>query len=158
VLIAADLTADERILDISGDDGVTLRTASAWVKHGSLTAVSASAQQSSEARAAASGHPDGARIQCGVGAVEQLPVEDAAADVAWSVNGLAHWGEPAKCIAELRRALRPGGRMLLAATDADALSTLKPMLSSGGFRGIETRSYQDGDRSFTVLMARRSRL
>jgi ubiquinone/menaquinone biosynthesis C-methylase UbiE len=48
------------------------------------------------------------------GTAERLPLEDGAATVAWAVASFHHWTDPDAGLAELRRVLRPGGRLLIA--------------------------------------------
>jgi ubiquinone/menaquinone biosynthesis C-methylase UbiE len=48
------------------------------------------------------------------GTAERLPLEDQAATVAWAVASYHHWADPDAGLAELRRVLRPGGRLLIA--------------------------------------------
>jgi SAM-dependent methyltransferase len=46
------------------------------------------------------------------GAAEALPVDDGSVDVAWSLATVHHWPDVDGGLAEVRRALRPGGRFL----------------------------------------------
>ncbi len=46
------------------------------------------------------------------GAAEQLPVDDGAADVVWSLSAVHHWADVEDGLREAWRALRPGGRFL----------------------------------------------
>jgi SAM-dependent methyltransferase len=46
------------------------------------------------------------------GTIEELPVEDASYDVVLCTQALEHCDDPARAISELRRVLRPGGRVL----------------------------------------------
>ncbi len=48
------------------------------------------------------------------GRAESLPVADAGANVVWSLSAVHHWDDHALGIAEARRVLAPGGRLLLA--------------------------------------------
>ena len=48
------------------------------------------------------------------GTAERLPLEDGAATVAWAVASYHHWTDPDAGLAELRRVLRPAGRLLIA--------------------------------------------
>ena len=47
------------------------------------------------------------------GAVESLPVDDASFDVVLCTQVLEHCDDPAEAVRELRRVVRPGGRVLL---------------------------------------------
>lgn len=44
------------------------------------------------------------------GSAERLPVEDGAAEACWSIASVHHWSDVASGLAEVRRALAPGGR------------------------------------------------
>jgi ubiquinone/menaquinone biosynthesis C-methylase UbiE len=48
------------------------------------------------------------------GTAERLPLADGSATVACAVASYHHWEDPAAGLAELRRVLRPGGRLLIA--------------------------------------------
>jgi SAM-dependent methyltransferase len=47
------------------------------------------------------------------GTAERIPLEDGAATVAWAVSSVHHWTDVDQGLAELRRVLAPGGRLLL---------------------------------------------
>jgi SAM-dependent methyltransferase len=59
------------------------------------------------------------RITVAEGAAERLPVADASVDAIWSVNSMHHWNDPTRAAAEIARALRPGGRVVLVDEDFD---------------------------------------
>jgi SAM-dependent methyltransferase len=48
------------------------------------------------------------------GTAERLPLKDGEATVAWAVASFHHWTDPDAGLAELRRVLQPGGRLLIA--------------------------------------------
>lgn len=51
------------------------------------------------------------------GSAEQLPVDDSSVDAIWAVNTMHHWIDVEQGIAEIGRALRPGGRVVLVDED-----------------------------------------
>ena len=53
------------------------------------------------------------RVQLLTGSVERLPISDAAADKACSLNTIYFWKDPAAGMSELARVLRPGGLMIV---------------------------------------------
>lgn len=57
------------------------------------------------------------RITVVDGAAESLPVADRSADAIWAVNTMHHWIDPTRGVAEIRRVLRPGGRVVLVDED-----------------------------------------
>ena len=60
------------------------------------------------------GRRDRDRIEVVDGTAEQIPVDDDSVDALWAVNTMHHWNDAAKAIDEIRRVLRPDGRVVLA--------------------------------------------
>ena len=60
---------------------------------------------------------DGGRLELHGGDSSALPWPDATFDGAFTVHTIYFWVEPAPHLAELRRVLRPGGRLVLAFRD-----------------------------------------
>jgi ubiquinone/menaquinone biosynthesis C-methylase UbiE len=56
--------------------------------------------------------PSGGRVRYLDGRAESLPMEDASADVVWSIAAVHHWPDLAGGLAEVQRVLRPGGRFV----------------------------------------------
>jgi ubiquinone/menaquinone biosynthesis C-methylase UbiE len=59
------------------------------------------------------------RISVVDGAAEHLAVPDGSIDAAWASNVMHHWTDAEQAVAELARALRAGGRLLLVDEDFD---------------------------------------
>lgn len=89
------------------------------------------------------------RVTLTLGTVEQLPpVLDGHFDAILAVNTLGFWRAPAERLAELRRRLRPGGRIAIASqprcpgatrsTSLDAAREIADVLRAAGF--AETRT------------------
>jgi len=81
------------------------------------------------------------RVQLVRGSSEDLSAfEPASCDHVYGVHVMSFWREPAPHLAEIRRVLRPGGRLLLAAACEAAPAALERALSSAGFENVHTRS------------------
>lgn len=162
-IVSAELNGDDVILDASGDSTATIHAASAWIRQGRLVGV-VSAEQLPAAREATAAHPDADKMTLIAGTPDAFSAEAGAASVVWSINAVSRWQDPARCVAALRDAMKPGGRLFIAA-DADACGIagaapddpkpLKALLSSSGLRGVEIRRYRDGERRFLICKARR---
>lgn len=61
----------------------------------------------------------GKHVRISTGAAEALPAADASIDAVFTVNTMHHWTDPDRALAEIRRVLRPGGRVLLVDEDFD---------------------------------------
>ncbi|GAB2727133.1 class I SAM-dependent methyltransferase [Nocardia thraciensis] len=74
------------------------------------------------------------------GSAEALPLEDGAATVAWAVATVHHWPDVTGGLAEIRRVLTPGGRLLAIerCVRADATG-----LASHGWTESQARAFAD---------------
>jgi SAM-dependent methyltransferase len=72
------------------------------------------------------------RVRYVAGTAEALPVEDGAATVLWSIATVHHWADIDAGLAEARRVLRPGGRLLAIERRAQA-----------GARGLASHGWTD---------------
>lgn len=161
---AAELGSSDVVVEAGGGDGASLHAAAAWVTRGRLAGV-VGADQLAAAQAAAAAHPDAERLTVHAGVPEALPLDAGIASVAWSIRALSGWSEPSRCIAELHRVLRPGGRLLIAAEasacgigeDPTNPASLKALLRSAGFRAVEVRRYRDAEVRSVLFMASRGR-
>jgi ubiquinone/menaquinone biosynthesis C-methylase UbiE len=114
LLARAALAPGERVLDVACGTGlVALAAAEAVGPDGRVVGVDLSgrmvdaARQRAHARGAA--HARFARMDA-----ERLDLPDAAFDVALCALGLMYVPDPAQALREMRRVLRPGGRVVLA--------------------------------------------
>ena len=65
------------------------------------------------ARERAADHPQGHRIEFREGPAESLPVGDDHADLVFAFDAIDHWQDKAAGLAEIRRVLRAGGRLVV---------------------------------------------
>ena len=87
------------------------------------------------------------------GRAESLPLHDASVTAAWALSSVHHWEDRAAGLAEVRRVLSPGGRVLLAerlvrtgarghaahGLTQDQATGLAGDLEAAGFTGVRTQ-------------------
>jgi ubiquinone/menaquinone biosynthesis C-methylase UbiE len=110
---ALDLAPDAVVVDVGCGTGAALRHAASQVTDGRLIGVDPVARMLEIARERTAEHPAAARIAFRLGAAEELPVDDAAADVVLAFDSFDHWSDRAQGLHETRRILRPGGRLVV---------------------------------------------
>jgi len=96
---------------------------------------------------------------------ERLPLPDGSATVLWSISSMHHWDDQAAGLAEVRRVLAPGGRVLLAErlirpggrghaahgfTRVQA-EDLARALASAGFASVGSKILTAGRRTMVVV-------
>jgi len=68
---------------------------------------------------------DAGRVYLYEAAFERMPFEDASVDKILAVNVIYFWQDAAAVLAEIRRVLRPGGRIVIYATEAASMQRWK---------------------------------
>ena len=112
LLAAAELHPGERVLDVACGTGVIARRAAELVgPTGSVTGIDLSPDMIDVAKATEG--PAGAHIEWHVADATSLPLPDARYDVALCQMGLMFMEDRAAALAEMRRVLTPGGRIVL---------------------------------------------
>ncbi|GAA0318163.1 class I SAM-dependent methyltransferase [Sphingomonas oligophenolica] len=122
---ALDIEPDHVVLDLGCGPGATVaamaRRAPLGVVHGldqSATMIAQAAR--ANRRALRSGHVCLARAR-----FERLPYRDGGIDRILASNVIYFWRDVGAVVAEMRRVLRPGGRIVIYATDAAAMKRWK---------------------------------
>jgi ubiquinone/menaquinone biosynthesis C-methylase UbiE len=100
------LTTGERLVDVGSGPGVAARRAAA------RGAVVTGVEPSEVMLRVARGDDAAGAVTWRQGAAEDLPLDDASFDVAWSLSAVHHWPDLEGGLAEVRRVLVPGGRFL----------------------------------------------
>jgi SAM-dependent methyltransferase len=77
------------------------------------------------------------RLDLRLASADSLPFDDASFDVAFAVNSVQVWPDPVAGLKEVRRCLRPGGRVALAFTSYAGALPRGPsaLLEEAGFEG-----------------------
>jgi ubiquinone/menaquinone biosynthesis C-methylase UbiE len=110
---ALDLEPDSLVVDVGCGTGSALRHAALTVTQGSLIGIDPVPRMIELARERTAGHPAAARIDFRLGSAEDLPVDDAAADVVLAFDSFDHWQDKARGLSEIRRILRAAGRLVV---------------------------------------------
>lgn len=112
LLAAADLRPGERVLDVACGTGVIARLAAERVgPTGTVTAIDVAPDMIDVASATTA--PGGAAIDWQVGDATSLPFDDGAYDAVLCQMGLMFIADRAAAVAEMRRVLTPGGRVVV---------------------------------------------
>lgn len=115
---AAGLRAGDDVLDIGAGTGNVAVTAARLGAR--VTAVDLVPRQVDAGRARCAA--EGLEVRWQVADAEQLPLADGSVDVALSSFGIVYAARPERAAAEVRRVLRPGGRLLLTAYPRDSFN------------------------------------
>ncbi|MFM7022259.1 MAG: class I SAM-dependent methyltransferase [Flavobacteriales bacterium] len=99
----------------------------------------------------------GAKLFCGD--IHQMPFADEVFDVVFTINTTYFWDKPEQALSELRRVIKPGGRLLIGMRtkeDMDTLSEItqngfiirplpvvEDLLRKGGFKNVQYTVYSD---------------
>jgi SAM-dependent methyltransferase len=141
-----DVERDDRVLEIGFGPGIAIGELSRIATEGYVCGLDHSAVMLRQAaRRNAEGIRRG-RVDLRLGSVEELPTFEAPFDKILAVNALLFWGQPVERLAELRRVLRPGGRITIAfqprgrgATDEASAAggrAIAAALGEAGFSGV----------------------
>lgn len=150
-----DLPDDGVIVDIGCGTGSALRHASLTIKEGTLIGVDPVPRMVEIAQEMTDDHPQRARIAFKIAAAEDLPVETDMADVVFAFDSIDHWQDVASGLKEVRRVLKPGGRLVLVKDlgvpgAKEALKQLAMSLESSGFAIKARKAIQADDLAFVL--------
>jgi ubiquinone/menaquinone biosynthesis C-methylase UbiE len=106
----ADIQPGHHVIDIGCGPGTALRVAAH--RGARATGVDPSPQMLRLGRLLSTG-PARHRVKLLEGRAEQLPCDDASADVIWALSSAHHWTDQAEGLEEVHRVLKPGGRLLI---------------------------------------------
>ncbi|RDG38275.1 methyltransferase domain-containing protein [Streptomyces corynorhini] len=104
---------DQRILDVGcGNGDPALRIAGAYDVR--LSGITVSERQLAQAAERAAGHDARDRVSFQLADAMDLPFEDGSFDGALAIESLLHMPDQCAALSEIRRVVRPGGRLVVA--------------------------------------------
>lgn len=110
---AVEVAPDAVVVDVGCGTGAALRRVAPRVPHGTLIGLDPIPRMVEIARERASEDPNDHRIEFREAPAERLPLEDDSADVIFAFDSIDHWQDKAAGLREIRRVLRPGGRLVV---------------------------------------------
>ncbi|MEO8484237.1 MAG: methyltransferase domain-containing protein [Acidobacteriota bacterium] len=134
VVDEAALQPGERVLDIGTGSGiVAIEAAGRLGANGRIVGVDLSRQMLTQAARHARSAPGHDRIALAETDAEHLPFAAATFDCVVSLFALLHFPNPSQALAEMRRVLKPGGRLVL------GIGSRPPLTSWKGLRHYASR-------------------
>jgi arsenite methyltransferase len=146
----AGLTEDEAVLILGPGPGVGVHTAAMHSRH--VVAVDPSETMLAACRTRCAPLIDDRTVELVLGDAANTGQPDASADVVLSVNNVMLWPDWQAAFTEVRRVLRPGGRMLLSAHDKwlpGGLPALAAAVTDAGFDDVQTWTWEPPGRAAT---------
>jgi len=152
---ALEVPPDAAIVDVGCGTGAALRHVAGRVPAGTLVGVDPIPRMIEIARERAAEHPEGARLDFREGPAEKLPVDDDCADLVLAFDSIDHWQDRAAGLAEIRRVLRLGGRLVVVKDGgvpggAKAKRELVEILAQAGFEIRGEQVLVEGDVTCTM--------
>lgn len=117
---ALDLRPTDSVLEIGFGHGRTVQRIAAAVPGGQVAGIDVSGSMTRVATRRNRTAVAEGRVELRTGDAAALPFADGRFDKALSVHTLYFWPEPAACLRELHRVLRPGGALVLGFTRKDS--------------------------------------
>jgi ubiquinone/menaquinone biosynthesis C-methylase UbiE len=104
----------ERVLEVGFGPGIVIQRLSNLAGH--VTGIDPSREMVRQARARNAGAIAGGRVDLRYGSVESLPFDSDAFDKAIAINSMQLWPDAVAGLGEIRRVMKPGGRIGLGFT------------------------------------------
>lgn len=145
-----DVQPHDSVLEIGFGPGVGIELVASMLSSGRVAGVDASAEMVEQARVRNAEALKTGRVKLRRGSVETLPFEHETFDKALAINSMQVWPDAVAGLREIRRVMKPGGRMALGFTRHSGQSKegLTDMLTAAGFAGAYV---VDIDRDFCAL-------
>lgn len=150
VVSLLDVRPTERVLEVGFGPGVAIAALAARATRGQVYGVDHSEVMVAQASRRNAAAIRDARVHLVHASVAELPSFGEPLDAVLAVNSLWFWPDPVERLRELRRLLRPGGRIALASqprcpgatrdTTSQGAQQLRDLLGEAGFAGIRVET------------------
>ncbi len=150
-----DVRSGDRVLDLGFGGGLTF--APLWKRGATVVAVDRAEDMVAAAERRFADAVAAGRLELHVADVARLPLADGAVDRAVTVNTVYFWSDLSAAFGEVRRVLRPGGRLSVAIRDMAVMrrldatvftlrtpDELAAALRAAGFVQVEVETPPDG--------------
>jgi ubiquinone/menaquinone biosynthesis C-methylase UbiE len=150
VIDLLDIQSNDRVLEVGFGPGVGIQLLARRVGAGQVAGVDASAAMVAQARARNADAIERGRVDLRHGMVERLLFEANRFDKALAINSMQIWPDAGAGLQEIRRVLKPGGRIALGFTpySGQSKSGVSDRLTAAGFAGARL---VEGRTGFCVL-------
>jgi ubiquinone/menaquinone biosynthesis C-methylase UbiE len=140
VLDLLEIKVSDSVLEVGSGPGLGLELAAARAREGRVAGVDASETMLEIASRRNRAQIEAGRVELCLGNADHLPFDDATFDKAMTLNSLHIWSDPVAGLREIRRVLRPGGRVAVAITRFSYASpdNFGQLLSESGFTEVNT--------------------
>ena len=148
-----DVQPDDRVLEVGFGPGVGIGILAESAPAGRVAGLDCSGEMVEQAAARNAGAIERGVVDLRHGSVESLPFDDGAFDAALAINSMQVWPDAMAGLREIRRVVRPGGRIALGFTPYSGQpgTGITDLVSAAGFaeaRLVET------ERGFCALARR----
>jgi ubiquinone/menaquinone biosynthesis C-methylase UbiE len=153
VLDLLEIDPSDSVLEVGSGPGVGLELAATRAYAGRVVGVDPSETMLAMAHRRNRAWIEAGRVELRLGTVDKLPFDDATFDKAMTMNSLHLWPDPVIGLMEVRRTLRPGGRIAVAITRFSYASPEKfeQYLIDSGFRDVRVHVGDTGTCAISIL-------
>lgn len=129
---------NDRILEVGFGPGVGIQLLARSVSGGYVAGVDPSAEMAQQAKARNVKAIESGRVDLRHGSVERLPFEDNSFDKTLAINSMQVWPDAVAGLRDIRRVMKPGGRIALGFTPYSGKSKngLPEMLTAAAFTEV----------------------
>ena len=129
-----DLQRGDNVLEIGVGNGLFIDSLLQLAPDTRYTGVDISETMLTSAAQANPALVENGRVSLKLASVDDMPLDDASIDRAVTVNCIYFWPDPAKALQEIRRVLKPAGRLIVAAVSPETAATSPHFKLEHGFR------------------------